>query len=95
MISLENLVKVSQQSGVLIYAVGLLSEEDRRDAKKAQRELQALTEATGGEAFFPKELTEVDASRRRWRAIFATSTPSNTRPAMRRSTARSARSRSR
>ncbi|MGA7239519.1 MAG: VWA domain-containing protein [Bryobacteraceae bacterium] len=61
MISLENLVKVSQQTGVLIYAVGLLTEEDRRDAKKAQRELQALVEATGGEAFFPKELTEVDA----------------------------------
>jgi Ca-activated chloride channel homolog len=60
MISLENLVKVSQQTGVLIYAVGLLTEEDRRDAKKAQRELQALVEATGGEAFFPKELTEVD-----------------------------------
>jgi VWFA-related protein len=60
MINLENLVKVSQQTGVLIYAVGLLTEEDRRDAKKAQRELQALVEATGGEAFFPKELTEVD-----------------------------------
>jgi VWFA-related protein len=59
-ISLENLVKASQQSGVLIYAVGLLSEEDRRDAKRAQRELQALVEATGGEAFFPKELSEVD-----------------------------------
>ncbi len=61
MINLENLVKVSQQSGVLIYAVGLLTEEDRRDAKKAQRELTTLVEATGGEAFFPKELSEVDA----------------------------------
>jgi VWFA-related protein len=60
-INLENLVKVSQQTGVLIYAVGLLTEEDRKDAKKAQRELQALVEATGGEAFFPKELSEVDA----------------------------------
>ncbi len=60
MVSLEKLVMVSQQAGVLIYAVGLLTEEDRRDAKKAQRELQALVEATGGEAFFPKDLTEVD-----------------------------------
>src|ERR1700728_2047167 len=56
--SLEALVKVAQQSGVLIYAVGLLSEEERRDATRAKRELLALTEATGGEAFFPKELTE-------------------------------------
>ena len=61
MIGLEKLVMVSQQSGVLIYAVGLLNEEDRRDAKKAQRELQALVQATGGDAFFPKELGEVDS----------------------------------
>ncbi len=60
MISLEKLVMVAQQANVLIYAVGLLTEEDRRDAKKAQRELQTLVEATGGEAFFPKDLTEVD-----------------------------------
>jgi VWFA-related protein len=60
MINLETLVKVTQQMGVLIYCVGLLTEEDRRDAKKAQRELQTLTEATGGESFFPKELAEVD-----------------------------------
>ncbi len=59
-VSLEALVKVAQQSGVLIYAVGLLSEEDRRDATKAKRELTSLTEATGGEAFFPKELADVD-----------------------------------
>jgi VWFA-related protein len=59
-ISLENLVKASQQSEVLIYAVGLLSEEERREAKRAQRALEALTEATGGEAFFPKDVNEVD-----------------------------------
>ncbi len=32
LISLENLVKASQQSGVLIYTIGLLSEEERREA---------------------------------------------------------------
>ena len=60
MISLENLVKASQQSDVLIYAVGLLSEEERREAKRAKRALNDLAEATGGETFFPKELSEVD-----------------------------------
>jgi Ca-activated chloride channel family protein len=60
LISLESLVKTAQDSGVLIYTVGLLSEEERREAKRAKRALQALAEATGGEAFFPKELTEVD-----------------------------------
>ncbi|HUK16674.1 MAG TPA: VWA domain-containing protein [Bryobacteraceae bacterium] len=59
-ISLENLVKASQQAGVLIYSVGLLSEEERREAQKAKRALMDLAEATGGEAFFPKELSEVD-----------------------------------
>lgn len=59
-ISLENLVKASQQSEVLIYSVGLLSDEERREAARAKRALDDLAVATGGEAFFPKELTEVD-----------------------------------
>ena len=59
-ISLENLVRAAQQSEVLIYCVGLLSEEERREAKRAKRALEALAEATGGETFFPKELSEVD-----------------------------------
>jgi Ca-activated chloride channel family protein len=59
-ISLEDLVRASQQSEVLIYSVGLLSDEERREAKRAQRALSALAEATGGEAFFPKEVSEVD-----------------------------------
>jgi VWFA-related protein len=58
--SLENLVKAAQQAEVLIYAVGLLSEEERREAKRAQKALEALAEATGGDAFFPKEVSEVD-----------------------------------
>ena len=59
-ISLESLVKASQQSEVLIYSVGLLAEEERREAKRAERALNDLAVATGGEAFFPKDLTEVD-----------------------------------
>jgi len=60
MITLENLVRAAQQSGVLIYAVGLLSEEERSEAKKAEKALTALAAATGGEAFFPKDVEEVD-----------------------------------
>jgi Ca-activated chloride channel family protein len=60
MISLENLVKASQQSGIIVYAIGLLSEEERREAKRAKRALDALTEATGGQAYYPKELADVD-----------------------------------
>jgi len=40
--------------------VGLLSEEERREAKRCKRALEALAEATGGESYFPKETAEVD-----------------------------------
>jgi len=59
-ISLENLVRESQSSNVVIYAIGLLSEEEKREAKRAKRALLALTEATGGMAFFPKDVSEVE-----------------------------------
>jgi VWFA-related protein len=59
-VTLENLVKAAQQSEVLIYGVGVLGEEERREAARAQRALKTLAEATGGDAFFPKELADVD-----------------------------------
>jgi len=59
-VSLENLVKSAQQSEVLIYGVGLLSDEERREAKRAERALTDLAVATGGETFFPKEVSEVE-----------------------------------
>jgi len=58
--TLENLVKAAQQSEVLIYAIGLLNEEERREARRAKRELDAIAEASGGQSYYPKELAEVD-----------------------------------
>jgi VWFA-related protein len=58
--SLENLVKDAQQSGVAIYAVGLLTDGDKREAAEARRQLNSLTEATGGEAFYPYKLSDVE-----------------------------------
>jgi Ca-activated chloride channel family protein len=60
LISLENLVKSAQDSGVLVYTVGLLNEEEKREAKRCRRALEELSGVTGGEAFFPKDLNEVD-----------------------------------
>ena len=60
LISIENLVKSSQQSGVLIYTVGLLSEEEHREARRAKRALMSLAEATGGQVYFPKEASDVE-----------------------------------
>jgi Ca-activated chloride channel family protein len=59
--TLENLVKSAQQSEVLIYTVGLLAEEEKREAKRATRALNAIAEATGGKSYYPKELKDVDA----------------------------------
>ena len=60
MISQEALVKAAQQSEILIYAIGLLSEEERREARRAKRALDTLTEATGGQSYYPKELSDVE-----------------------------------
>jgi VWFA-related protein len=60
-ITLEKLVEKAQKSEVLIYAIGILSEEDRREAGKAKRALNALAAASGGMAYFPQELSEVES----------------------------------
>lgn len=58
-ISLERVVARSNQSEVLIYAIGLFTEEEKHEAVKARRALNELTAATGGLAFYPKEVSEV------------------------------------
>ncbi len=60
-ISLEKVVQRSNQSDVLVYAIGLFTEEEKHDAVKARRALNELTGATGGLAFYPKEVDEVQS----------------------------------
>jgi VWFA-related protein len=57
--TLEKLVQRAQQSEILVYAIGILNEEERREAKRAERALETLTSATGGQSYFPKALSEV------------------------------------
>jgi len=59
-INLEELVRKSQQSDVLIYSIGILSDEEPREAKKARRALHDLAIASGGMDYYPKDLEEVD-----------------------------------
>jgi VWFA-related protein len=59
-LTLEQLIRQAQQAEVLIYAIGLLGEEDRGAARQAQKALDTITEATGGAPYYPKELAEVD-----------------------------------
>ena len=56
----EELVKVAQQSEVVIYAVGLLNSEGNPEAERARKDLNLLAESTGGESFSPKGTSEVD-----------------------------------
>jgi VWFA-related protein len=58
--TLERAVKqLQQENSPAIYAIGILGDEEHpRRAKKA---LEILCERTGGIAFFPKTLDEVDA----------------------------------
>jgi VWFA-related protein len=57
--SLEQLIGKAHQSEVAIFSVGFLSDEDKGEAKKARKALEALAKASGGTASFPRELSEV------------------------------------
>ena len=56
--SLEEAVhRVQQENGPVIYAIGLLGDEKTRKAKRA---LETFAQRTGGIAYFPPTLAEVD-----------------------------------
>jgi VWFA-related protein len=59
-VTLEDLLKTVRDTEVLIYSIGLLSEEERGERKKAERALNNLAEVSGGFAYFPKDLQEVE-----------------------------------
>jgi len=57
--SLESAIrKVQDDNGPTIYTIGILGDEP--GTKRAKRALQSLSDQTGGVAFFPKDLMEVD-----------------------------------
>lgn len=56
-------IKAAEKSNATIYAIGVFSDDDRKNDKKMIRDstrvLDELTEATGGKAYFPETLDEV------------------------------------
>ena len=61
-ITLEKLVeKAHKNPEVMVYAIGILGEEDKREAGKAKRALEALTKASGGFSLYPKDIGEVES----------------------------------
>jgi VWFA-related protein len=58
--TLEQAVKhLSQENAPSVYAIGILGDEEH--PRRAKRALEIICERTGGIAFFPKTLDEVDA----------------------------------
>lgn len=62
-LSLEQTIRrVQQLSGPVIYSIGLLfgGEMDRGEVRRARRALELLSSETGGMAFFPRNIEQVD-----------------------------------
>ena len=59
----ETIRRVQELDGPTIYCVGLLfgPDEDKRESRHARRVLETLAEQTGGVAYFPRRLEDVDA----------------------------------
>jgi Ca-activated chloride channel family protein len=53
----EAVERLQQENGPTVYAIGLLGQEKERTARRA---LQVIAERTGGIAFLPKSLDQVD-----------------------------------
>ena len=63
-LSLEQTIqRVQELQGPIIYSIGLLFGDDGggREGRRAKRALQLLSQETGGIAYFPRSLKEVDA----------------------------------
>ncbi len=64
---INKVIEALKQSKVTLYCVGLLEENDQRGglfkkppSKKAKEDLEKFASITGGQAFFPKSIDEVD-----------------------------------
>lgn len=56
----EAIRRVQDLGGPVVYTIGLLYDADLREYQKAHDDLEALSAETGGLAYFPKSIGEVD-----------------------------------
>lgn len=57
---LELTILEAQKSDAVIYAIGLLGRDNKRESRKAREAVSRLAQATGGVAYFPEELHDVE-----------------------------------
>ena len=60
-LSLKELLGVLQKAEVTIYTIGILSRESSRSRRNAEKMLKAIANVSGGAAYFPNGLEEVEA----------------------------------
>ncbi len=68
--SLDELIRNSQKSNTVIYAIGLLGSDEPgglfkirgASSRRAAKVLEKVAQVTGGQAFFPRSLEEVEAT---------------------------------
>lgn len=62
-LSFAETIKMAEESDASIYTIGLFSDDDRKHdhsmVRHSERVLKELAEATGGMAYFPKDLDDV------------------------------------
>jgi Ca-activated chloride channel family protein len=59
--SLEKTVREIQKTDTVIYTIGLLGDEKRKEKNSAMKALRHIAEASGGLAFFPESVDDVHA----------------------------------
>jgi len=57
--TLPETIREAQQREVLVYAIGLLSEEEHEAAKRAREALAEITHSTGGAVWYPNDVAAV------------------------------------
>jgi Ca-activated chloride channel homolog len=57
--SLEKMIREIQKTDTVVYTIGLLSQENKKEAKRARKVLEQIAAASGGLAYFPENVDDV------------------------------------
>jgi len=57
--SLEKTLREIQKTDTVVYTIGLLGSEGKKEAKRAKKVLQEIAAASGGVAYFPENVDDV------------------------------------
>jgi Ca-activated chloride channel family protein len=57
--TLEKTLREIQKANVVIYTIGLFSDDDKKNRKKAMRALKDISAASGGMSYFPENVDDV------------------------------------